>query len=912
MNLKKRIFLICSLGLVLFAGCKGGAQNNDATEKPSKPKKEYPNDLNPTYGALASESQDFIFNLDSMGFTTITIRRSEWNKMLSYYDYFYKNENSVIAESYEYQKDGQTWKLNTVGLRLRGNTSRYRPQGKDYPTDETYPIHHREKPNYGWDDKTTGYYHAYSQTCSDDDYRQSHFKVDFEPLDDDDRKMSNCMKGVALKRSDSYFSKEIFCYNLFHKYGIWTAPRASQTHVTIKFIEDIDTDGDVEEDISNCKTTKIDFGVYEMFEEVNKQSLKGRQAKSGNNTAENAWKTNEGDLWKCAGGDLTSNSNAQDRFGCESIKIINADLPKERWSFEWYSPCYDLKTNKDKVRSATNYFRQFITELNNTSLYAPDTQKGIADRKAFYEKWFDVDFFIKTYAVNILVGMDDDYWGNANNYYLYFDNSKNGSGKCYFIPFDYDNTLGSSIDGDKTYTNPLEWGTNKDGHKHDRPLLDRLIEVPEYKTKLINALLEVSSQDPSSPWNKENCYAVWRKLFSQARGFAETPDIKGWPNISSISVHDDGGWKEHKHYLTEEGEDQSSNLYEQVTLNYNVLLTDNKFTIRFDPNGGELNGQTDIVSVDFDGVSSYENMISAPVRLGHDFVGWTKTKDGDDITTTFCGEKDLILYAKWYSVPTEVSVHKTEFDCWKETSPEHWTNVGTHDDVTFAVEAKTDGLHITKSHESKRINVKIKDVTTGKDLLFIDNVDKCNDEGDTTPLNEFVYPFVEKDHVYSITLELNDVHYTEYHTFENIKVKAIGGKGDIYVSHNGKYEFNIEDLSFEFEDLEIHTQAIKDKLEHHRAYFFTNGVWGNIYKWYDDEGNEKNSAWSERWELDSQNQNKIHCGLMDWGNNKIDFVPLEPKTSEVYVCIRYEFTDSETKLTYITNIIEGQVYPAKK
>ena len=208
--------------------------------------------------------------------------------MLQYYDYFYKNENSVIAESYEYEKDGMSWTLNNVGLRLRGNTSRFRPQGKDFPTDETG----HTMPNAEW---SQGYYN-YAATCSDNTYRQSHFKIDFEPFDEDDRKMSDCMKGVALKRCDSLFSSEIFCYNLFHQFGIWTAPRASQTKVYINFIEDVGSNGSVKQNLDQCNVTKVDFGVYEMFEEVNKQSLKGRMKKKDNNSAENAWENNDGDL----------------------------------------------------------------------------------------------------------------------------------------------------------------------------------------------------------------------------------------------------------------------------------------------------------------------------------------------------------------------------------------------------------------------------------------------------------------------------------------------------------------------------------------------------------------------------------------------------------------------------------------
>ncbi|MCQ2591297.1 MAG: CotH kinase family protein [Treponema sp.] len=639
MKYSKSLLFFCSLCLILFSSCirePSNSSNNSHIPPAYYIPSTRENDINPLIDTTASLSQDFIFSTDSVGFTTITIRRSEWNKMLTYYDYFYKNENNVYAESYEYEKDGKSWKLNVVGLRLRGNTSRFRPQGKDTTEDET----NHGKPNAGWSEA----YYTYAKDCPKDDYRQSHFKIDFEPFEGDDRKMSDCMKGVALKRTDSLFSKEIFCYNLFHQYGIWTAPRASQTKVYINFVEDINEDHTVKKDISGCSITQVDFGVYEMFEEVNKQSLKGRMAKKGNNTAETAWLNNDGDLWKCSGGDLTAHSNTPSNFGVEQIEILNADKAKKDWSFIWYAPCYDLKTNKKNLDSAALKFQGFLTELNNLSNINKFTDQGIQARKDFYEKWFDVDFFIKTYAVNILVGMDDDYWGNANNYYLYFDNGNGGSGKCYLIPFDYDNTLGASICDtcDRVFSNPFEWGNGK-----DRPLLDRLLEVPEYVEKMKNTLLEVSSQDKASPWNKNNCFNLWKKWHNQVRPYVYSKDIKGWPNIGTIGISDDGGWKAYKHYLTQDND----NIYEQVSLNYRFWLSNNSTELTFNLNGGSLNGQTDTVTAKYNGVNSQlTSIIDTPVRPGYEFVGWTRTKDGSDFTESYTGEDNFIVYASWIDV----------------------------------------------------------------------------------------------------------------------------------------------------------------------------------------------------------------------------------------------------------------------
>lgn len=517
-------------------------------------------DENPIVSSDPAVSADFIFNTDSVGVTTITIRRSEWNKMGSYYDFFYKNENLVKAESYEYEKDGQKWKINNVGLRPRGNTSRLRPSGKDFPTDKTGHL----KPNAEWNPA----YYEYAATCSDYSYRQAHLKIDFEMESGENRKMSDCMKGVGLKRCDSLFSREMFCYYIFHQYGIWTVPRASQTRVFVNFIEDV-KGKKIIPDISKCKITKVDFGVYEMFEEVNTQSLKNRMSENGSNSAKNAWKNNSGDLWKCCDGGLEADSNIPSNFGCEQMEILNTDKAESEWEAVWKSYPYDLKTNKKNVDIATENLRAFITELDNLSKIDASTKKGIQARKAFYEKWMDVDLFIKTYAVSMLFGMDDDYWANHNNYYLYFDNGDGGSGKVYLIPFDYDNSLGCSICGDKVITDPFKWSYNADGtEKKDSPLMDRLLEVPEYKTKFAKILLEVSSQDEDSPWNVDNCLFKWLDWFTQVQPYVDSPDLRGWPEFNTKELRDDGGWKKQRHHLVQYNE----NIYEQVTENMQYWL----------------------------------------------------------------------------------------------------------------------------------------------------------------------------------------------------------------------------------------------------------------------------------------------------------------------------------------------------
>ena len=447
---------------------------------------------------------DFIFNNQTLGSTCVTIKRSEWNKLCDNYRFFYRNENYVRAQSCTYEKDGKSWSLENVGFRLRGNTSRNCPQGVDNGREQgqrsaewiPWYFDYAEKPN--------------------DDYRQSHFKISFGEFSEkgQDKKLAGCLKGLALKRLDHSLGREIFCYDLFRKYGIWTAPRASHTRLEIDIIED-NGDGSV---------TKIDYGVYEMFEEVDSQSLSDR--KTGRNKAENAWGSDKGNLWKCgfygtaSAASLTNPSG--NGMGVEKNLIVFDDdgNPVDK-IYESYD--MDLKTNKKNFEKAREELCSFIRELNGLPKVkgkdASEDKDAIKTIKSFYEKWLDVDFFLKTYAVNILCGMDDDYWASANNYYLYFDTRGEGStGRVYLIPFDYDNSLGCSIHEGGFRQDPLYWGRGQ-----NRPLMDRLLSVPEYKTKFKKYLREVSSE--KSLWNFERCSSQFKSWADMLKPYVRSPDL---------------------------------------------------------------------------------------------------------------------------------------------------------------------------------------------------------------------------------------------------------------------------------------------------------------------------------------------------------------------------------------------------
>ncbi len=231
--------------------------------------------------------------------------------------------------------------------------------------------------------------------------------------------------------------REVYCYDLFERFGVWTAPQSSYCRLSIKISEDSRT---------------AYYGVYQFVEPVDEIYLKNRETKFADING-NLWKAN----W---GADFASADKS--KMGLENITLTQT-----------YEPVYDLKTNTKNLEAAKNELADFITNLN--------TKTG-NDFKNWIDSKMDVELFLKTYAVNVMCGMWDDYWNNKNNFYFYFDSS----GKFYFIPYDYDNTLGTSLlMDDSGKRDVLKWGN--DSH----PLVKKIIGIPEYKTLYIAYIKEL-------------------------------------------------------------------------------------------------------------------------------------------------------------------------------------------------------------------------------------------------------------------------------------------------------------------------------------------------------------------------------------------------------------------------------------
>jgi hypothetical protein len=304
-------------------------------------------------------------------------------------------------------------------------------------------------------------------------FHKAHFKLKFDATFDlvpgtaeyvarDERRFHG-VKELDLKWSrddDPSQIRELFAWETMRLAGV-LAPRT--TPVALTFVL-----GDA----------VVPFGLYLGLESIDKPFLTRRLGKDDN----------DGDLYKCL----------WLKEGPATLEPITN--PRAVGVKDWttnYRPAYDLQTNEAGATHAR--LEDLIATL--------DTAGGEA-LEAWLDASFDVEGFLRALAVNVLVGMPDDYWAMGNNYYLYF-----GAPRGRFIPWDYDHGLGGGWAGEPAWSHEgiadsdvLVWKNlnaafGRPGTRH--PLVDKLLARPRYRARYLTLLASLS--DPT------------RGLFSDAR-----------------------------------------------------------------------------------------------------------------------------------------------------------------------------------------------------------------------------------------------------------------------------------------------------------------------------------------------------------------------------------------------------------
>lgn len=333
-----------------------------------------------------NEGVEYVWDENYFPEITVSVSLREWNALLVEYDRDSHTEAYIHCDV-AFKKGQEVTRIADAAIRLRGQTSRRRPEGTKGQLHQTHP-----------------------------DWHKCHFNVNFQKFHKDEE--GHDLKGIHklhLKwfKEDPSHVREIFCFDLFRRAGIWTALRDHYCRLWIH------VEGAPE---------PAYYGLYNMLERVDNQYLKRRKEQFG---------SAKGNLWKCViGADFTS----------ESVTRMGPDAADKDYP-------YELKETKGTYEEAAAQLQNFILNVG-----------GLNDQ-AFYDwirKVCDVDLLLRTYAVNVALGGWDDHWNNSNNFYIYFNSNHPTDYKFFLIPFDYDNTLGTcqncGAQNDAVRHDPYQWG----------------------------------------------------------------------------------------------------------------------------------------------------------------------------------------------------------------------------------------------------------------------------------------------------------------------------------------------------------------------------------------------------------------------------------------------------------------------
>ena len=421
--------LLCSLFFAL--SCEKTASTPDNT------------DNSQTGGGENIEQKEgtaYVYDLEALLEIHLSFKLNEWNSLLSKYDRNPNTDEQVKCDV-RFVKGEDEFNISDAGIRLKGNTSRRRPEGSG------------------------GQMHKKDQT----DWHHCHFQLNLRKFVKDDAHKIKGIKKIALKwfKDDPMYVRELYCYDLFRRAGVWTASYSSYCRLFIH------VEGDSKEAY---------YGVYDMIEPIDDDFLKERKSK---------FSSTKGNLWKCRYGATLNDTGAD----------IGADLD------DGVEHTYELKTNTDDLAGAKAQLLDFITNLRS---------KSGDDLKNWIGSHCDVPLLLKTYAVNVACGMWDDYWNNCNNYYIYFDSTDKSSYKFYFLPYDYDNTLGTSTQcgaqNDAGRQDPLNWG---DSSKN--PLIYKILQISEFRELYKQELLELCASSKRLFYYDASMERIrnWHKLISE-------------------------------------------------------------------------------------------------------------------------------------------------------------------------------------------------------------------------------------------------------------------------------------------------------------------------------------------------------------------------------------------------------------
>ena len=127
-----------------------------------------------------------LFQLNELPEIKLEVPVEQWNKLLQNFDINPQNEEYIVAH-YTFRQGSKEVKLDSMAIRIRGNTSRRRPEGS------TGQLHNAATP----------------------DWHHAHFALKFDKYKKTQK--FNGLSKVNLKwfKDDAAYAREVYCYELF-------------------------------------------------------------------------------------------------------------------------------------------------------------------------------------------------------------------------------------------------------------------------------------------------------------------------------------------------------------------------------------------------------------------------------------------------------------------------------------------------------------------------------------------------------------------------------------------------------------------------------------------------------------------------------------------------------------------------
>ncbi|WP_369433918.1 CotH kinase family protein [Psychromonas sp. MME1] len=274
-----------------------------------------------------------------------------------------------------------------------------------------------------------------------------------------------------------------------HNFNVWTAH--SSTYARL--------------DITVGNRASVYFGVYRMNESVNRKEYLDKRFGPDNDS---------GFLWQ-------GNHKA---WGKAHFSRINDSWggvgDSDQASFEY----------KSKGSKYTQAHAQLVELAQNFSNLEG---QAFEDYVALH---INIPLLLKGLASEAVLGHWDGFWGNGNNFFIYIDESE----VMHFVPYDTDNTLGTSLlVGDVGESDPLQFAS-----ANDAPLLVRkILAIKRYSAEYQGYLKELVTesglmrQEDSLPWI-ENVHQLIRDELENDTGDNEVINDRpaSWGNESRYRI----------------------------------------------------------------------------------------------------------------------------------------------------------------------------------------------------------------------------------------------------------------------------------------------------------------------------------------------------------------------------------------